>query len=62
MSAMRGREKVLLSVVVVVVVAVGIRRAPAARSSSVSRDPVMRGGTAVKIAAATWLGRNNFMQ
>ena len=60
MSAMRGREKVLLSVVVVV--AVGIRRAPAARSSSVSRDPVMRAGTAVKIAAATWLGKNKFMQ
>ena len=59
MSAMRGREVVLLSVVVVV--AGGIRRAPASRSSSVSRDPVMRAGTAAKIAAATWLGNEDFM-
>ena len=60
MSAMRGREGVLLSAVVVV--AGGIRRGPAPRSSSVSqRDPVMRAGTAAKIAAATWLGNEDFM-
>ena len=61
---MRGREReerVLLSVVVVVAARVYKTGPGTPELISFTGPRVMRAGTAAKIAAATWLGKDDFM-